>query len=360
MTDAARLDHVRRIADQFINFFNTGLDYAQSRNPLIEKSETGSRQLKNNYDWWKDMGMLEFLANYGRFIRVNQMLARDSIKNRLDSEQGIGFNEFTYQVLQAYDFYYLNQHFGVDVQVGGNDQYGNIVAGIDFISRLVRQDSTKEQSCYGLTVPLLTTASGVKFGKSAGNAIFIDPELTPSYQIYQFMYRTEDEDVQRFLYKFSMLPLSVIDRVVETHNSNKKDRFGQRVLAMEMCDLIHGDGEGYDNNVVSKTLYSKDSDTEFNSEDILRAFKKQNMVTPLTRKQLGESTVPQLLYLLSNGSHSKSEFRRKIQGNAVYLGRKKDDKIESVDTIIEPERLIDGKLLLLRAGKEYYIAELVD
>ncbi|QPG72906.1 hypothetical protein FOA43_000209 [Brettanomyces nanus] len=378
MSDNARLDHVKRIADQFLNFFSTALKYSQSRNPLIEYAETGSRQLKDNYEWWKDMGMLEFLAMFGRYFRVNQMLARDSIKSRLLSEQGIGFNEFTYQILQAYDFYYLNKNFGVDIQVGGRDQYGNIVAGIDLITRLGRHEENKDQgleldleqesksnlesqpSCYGLTVPLLTTASGVKFGKSAGNAIFIDRELTPSYEIYQFMYRTEDEDVQRFLYKFSMLPIPVIDRIVQAHDTDRKQRFGQRVLAMEMCDLIHGDGEGYDNELISKTLYSKELNIKFDTDELLRALKRQNMVTTLTRKQLAKTNATHLLFTLSKGAHSKSDFRRKIKSRAIIIGRNKKEKINAVDEIIKRNRLIDDKLLLLRAGKEYYIAEVVE
>lgn len=360
MSNDSRLDHVSRISNQLIGFFNTGFEYAQTRNPLITSDKSGSRQLKNNYEWWKDMKMLDFLAGYGRFIRVNQMLARDSIKNRLNSDQGIGFNEFTYQVLQAYDYYYLNKNFNVSIQVGGKDQYGNIVAGIDFISRLKKLEDAKKakEPLFGLTVPLLTTAAGVKFGKSAGNAIFIDKDLTPSYDIYQFMYRTEDVDVQRFLYKFSLLPISVIDQIVKVHNENKKLRFGQRVLAMEICDLIHGDGEGVTNNVISRVLYNNGATMD--ADVILDAFKKQNMVKTLTKKQLSQTNVPHLLFDLSGGLHSKSEFRRKIKSGAVFFGRSKKNKVREMDRIVKPSELIGGKLLILGAGKEMYVAEVVE
>lgn len=358
MATEKRLDHVARISKQFINFFDHGLDYAVTRNPAIDKTKTGTRQLKNNFEWWEGMGMLTFLAKYGRYIRVNQMLARDSIKSRLTSDQGIGFNEFTYQVLQAYDFWHLHNTYNVDVQVGGNDQYGNIVAGIDLIARLKNAQSEKEKErngsqCYGLTVPLLTTSAGVKFGKSAGNAIFIDRELTPSYQVYQHMYRSEDADVQKFLYKFSLLPLSVIDKVVQVHNADKKKRLGQTVLAMELCDLIHGDGEGYSNYIVSQTLYGKG---EIDADQVISAFRHQGMLGELKYSDLDIMSVPQLLFELSHGNKSKTEFRRMIKGGSVSVGRAKE-KITDPQTTIDRTKLIDDRLLMLRAGKDIYLAE---
>ncbi|GME80655.1 unnamed protein product [Ambrosiozyma monospora] len=361
MAQETRLTNVERISGQLVNFFKQGLSYSTTRNPLIESTQAGIQTLRNNFDWWKDIGMLDFLARYGRFIRVNQMLARDSVKSRLGSEQGLGFNEFTYQILQAFDFYHLNKNCGVDIQVGGNDQYGNIVAGVDLITRLKKQEGfNKDKECFGLTVPLLTTSNGVKFGKSAGNAIFISKELTPSYGIYQFMYNTTDEDVKRFLYKFSLLPTSLIDKVIEKHDANKKLRIGQKLLAIEMCDLIHGDGEGFNNFIISEVLFSKDSIDSFNADEILHAFKLQNMVTSIPRDEIEHTSVGNLLYSVSNGAKSKSEYRRMIKGGSVYVGNDKTTKFKSFEDPIDLEKyLIEEKLLLLRVGKQYHIIEVV-
>lgn len=185
-----RTNNVEHIQAQLSAFLERGAAYAATRG----YSSPGTKTLRNNASWWKPIGMLEFLATYGRHIRIGQMMARDSIKSRLESEAGIGFNEFTYQILQAYDFWHLYSTENCRVQVGGNDQWGNITAGIDLITRLNRQKrleqgdnekSTEEKEAFGITVPLLTTPSGEKFGKSAGNAIWIDPTMTRPYELYQ-------------------------------------------------------------------------------------------------------------------------------------------------------------------------------
>lgn len=361
MANETRLDHIDRISQQFLNFFKQALDYGKTRNPALKQMKNGTQELKNNFDWWKNMGMLEFLAIYGKHIRVNQMLSRESIKNRLNSDQGIGFNEFTYQLLQAYDFYYLNKNFNVDIQVGGNDQYGNIVAGVDLISRMRKAEETKNKNeIFGITVPLLTTSNGVKFGKSAGNAIFIDKELTSSYDIYQFMYNTTDEDVHKFLYKFSLLPTNVIDKIVEAHNTDKKARLGQRILAIEMCDLVHGDGEGFSNYIISEILFSKINIREnFKADDILDAFKKQNLVTCIKKDQLNELSIVNLLHQVADDNKSKSELRRMIKGGSIYIGNTKEGKISDAEYKVTDSDLIEGKLLLLKAGKKYHVVEVV-
>lgn len=362
MANQTRLDHVQRISNQFLNFFKKAIDYGKTRNPRIADISIGSQELKNNREWWKDMGMLEFLAQYGRHIRVNQMLARESIKNRLTSEQGIGFNEFTYQLLQAYDFYYLNKTYNVDIQVGGNDQYGNIVAGIDLIGRLRKAEKPRNaHEVYGVTVPLLTTSNGVKFGKSAGNAIFINEELTSSYDVYQFMYNTTDEDVQKFMYKFSLLPTTVIDKIVNAHNLDKKARLGQTILAIEMCDLIHGDGEGMNNYILSEVLFSKsDIREKFNADEILKALQKQNLVLKIARDELTELNIINLLHMSNNGGKSKAEIRRMIKGGSVYIGNTKAGKVSDPEYLINFETdVIDDKLLLLKIGKKFSFVEII-
>ncbi|KAG7889894.1 hypothetical protein KL936_002568 [Ogataea polymorpha] len=346
MEQQERLDNVARIEAQFEQFFSNGRRYAASRNHLLDRRH-GEVAVRNNHDWWKDMGFLEFLARYGRFIRVNQMLSRESIRSRLDSEQGIGFNEFTYQLLQAYDFYYLNENHGVDVQVGGNDQYGNIVAGLDLIDRLHPGERKK---AFGVTVPLLTTANGVKFGKSAGNAVFIDKSLTPSFQLYQFLYNTLDEDVAKLLYKFSLLPTALIERVCEFHRHNRALRLGQRLLAVELCDLLHGDGEGRANMVISDALYE---DTELDVDEVLAAFRRQNMITAVGKEEL--ASVGDLLHRKLAGV-SKKEIKRLLAGGAVSVGKQRV-KLSRWDDPVDRSLVVDGRLLLIRTGKQVHVFE---
>ncbi|GMM46709.1 tyrosine--tRNA ligase [Pichia kluyveri] len=361
MRDDIRKDHIERISQQFLNFFINAIKYGKTRNPEINNLQIGSQELKNNKEWWQNMGMLEFLAIYGKHIRVNQMLSRESIKNRLTSEQGIGFNEFTYQILQAYDFYYLNKTFNIDIQVGGNDQYGNIVAGVDLINRMRKVEESKfANEVYGLTVPLLTTSNGVKFGKSAGNAIFIDKELTSSYDVYQFMYNTTDEDIKKFMYKFSLLPTTIIDKIIDLHNTDKKVRLGQRILAIEMCDLIHGDGEGLSNYIISEILFSRnDIRGNFKADDVLDAFAKQNLVKDLSKEQLFSTNIVNILHEVSGGEKSKSEFKRMIKGGSIYIGNTKEGKITDSDYSIKADDLIEDKLLLLKAGKKFYVVKAI-
>ncbi|CAI8507148.1 unnamed protein product [Pichia kudriavzevii] len=362
MAEEARRDHVERISNQFLDFFQRAVEYGKTRNPEIASLSIGSQELKNNREWWKDMGFLHFLATYGRHIRVNQMLSRESIKARLSSDQGIGFNEFTYQILQAYDFYYLNKTYKVNIEVGGNDQYGNIVAGIDLINRLKKvEDSDRNDEVYGITVPLLTTSNGVKFGKSAGNALFIDKELTSAYDIYQFMYNTTDADVQTFLYKFSLLPVSVIDKIVDLHNMNKKLRIGQRVLAIEMCDLIHGDGEGLSNYIISEVLFSNSNIREnFKADEVLDAFKKQNLVCEFNRDEVLKTPIYQILYSACRGEKSKSEIKRMIKNGSFQIGNTKDGKVKDPDYCITENDVIEERLLVLKLGKKFYIVEVIN
>lgn len=361
MAQQTRLDNVARISSQLSSFFERAIQYGKSRNSHIAQLQPGTTTLQNNYSWWHDMPMLQFLALYGKHIRVNQMLSRDSIKSRIESAAGIGFNEFTYQILQAYDFYHLNKTRGVDIQVGGNDQYGNIVAGIDLISRLRKtEESAKSSPVFGITVPLLTTSNGVKFGKSAGNAIFIDKALTSSYNVYQFMYNTVDEDVHRFLYKFSLLPTKIIDRVVAAHAADPSQRLGQRLLALEMCDLIHGDGEGDNNFVISEVLFGKkDVRGNFTAEQLLAAFHSQGMVHQLPRNELLQTSLLNLVHKCCGGTKSKSELRRMVKAGSVYLGNTKTHKVADPEATVDTAQLLDDKVLLIRVGKQFHVLESV-
>lgn len=341
MASEVLLDNITRINGQLRQFFENGLRYYQNRNGAT--SSKGKWTQVDNYDWWKDVSMLEFLAKYGRHIRIQSMLSRDSVSNRLSSSEGLGFNEFTYQVLQAYDFYHLYKERGVTVQVGGNDQWGNITAGIDLINR-VSSDSHKCPPM-GLTVPLLTTASGEKFGKSAGNAVFIDPELNTAYDIYQFFYNTPDADVSRFLKIFTLLPLDDIESIVEKHLKTPHLRAAQKLLAAEVTELLHGPGSGKESGIISDIIFGDTDVLKTSSADsMIGLFEKSRIM------QYAKRTDPLLDVLCRILRCSKSEARRKLAQGSVYLGVSRS-KV-SHDLIDWAPHLIEDKLLILRIGRQ--------
>lgn len=347
IADEAREQNVSKIQTQMGAFFTNGARYVKNLSINTPISE-GPVQTVNNFHWWEGVSFLGFLAQYGKHIRVGQMLARDSVKSRLDSESGIGFNEFAYQVLQAYDFWHLFKTHKVTVQVGGNDQWGNITAGIDLISRL-RQ--TKLQA-YGLTVPLLTTASGEKFGKSAGNAVFIDREITPSFDLYQHFIKTPDSEVEKLLKIFTFVPLKQIESIMAKHNEDPAYRNAQRVLANEVTDLIHGVGAGKSASVVSQILYPLPDIAypEISPETLIHSFETADILKSLP------NSIGQPFSKLVAELHgcSKKEAKKLVYQGAVYYGYDRL-KVDPSDTmLLTVDQLIDGKLLLLRVGKSKY------
>ena len=338
LADATRLENVRRISGQFKRFFENGREYHGSR---VAPAQSGHAVVVNNVEWWKDMGLLDFLARYGRHIRVQNMLGRDSVSARLSSGSGMGFNEFSYQILQAYDFYHLHTHHGVAIQVGGGDQWGNITAGIDLIGRL--SPGAAANPAFGVTVPLLLTASGAKFGKSAGNAVFVDPVITPSYQLYQFFVNTSDADVARFLRLFTMLPLSAIDEAVAAHTVAPQRRLAQRLLAREVVDLLHGLGHGKDAETVSDVLFGG-ARVDLPAGELLRLFTDAGILREAPRSA---SLVD--LMCLATGS-SRAEARRKLVQGAVYLGPDRSRPAQDIADL--SPHMIEDRVLLLRIGKQ--------
>lgn len=357
MEAGTRISNVGHIEKQMATFFSRGIEYAKLRNFPVQPA---SNEVLNNFTWWKDIGMLEFLAKYGRHIRVSQMLARDSISSRLNSAEGLGFNEFTYQILQAYDFYHMFKTDGVNIQVGGNDQWGNITAGVDLILRLKPKD---DNDAYGITVPLLTTPLGEKFGKSAGNAVFIDSEMTTPYQLYQFFINVPDEMVQRLLRSFTLLPIDVIDKVVESSEQDPTVRKAQRVLAREVVDLLHGPGTGDEMAYISSFLFTTPDmpfEDEVSADKLIKAFEKLGILHYryfLDYPNINDLKLSTLLADITG--KSKREVKNLLAQGAVYMGTDRHQVQDPEDIILfDKERLIDGKLLLVRLGKNnYYVVE---
>ncbi|GMM57519.1 tyrosine--tRNA ligase [Maudiozyma humilis] len=345
MSTDTRLDNVSRITAQLKRFFQNGLTYYESKyKESTNSAGPGVYTMTNNYNWWKDVKMIEFLAQYGKHIRIQSMLARDSVSARLESQGSLGFNEFTYQILQAYDFYHLYKNEKTNIQIGGNDQWGNITAGIDLINRVEQgTPRLKEDPPFAITVPLLTTSNGQKFGKSAGNAIFLDEEINTPYDIYQFFLNTTDEDVSRFLKIFTLMPLAEVSKVVATHQDAPHLHYGQRVLAKEVTEMIHGPEKATDASVVSDVLFSNGKITQSGSE-LIRLFSGARILKQSQRDTDLVSIVADLMQC------SKSEAKRKVNQGGVYLGPERIPV--SQNTKEWTNFLIDDEVLLVRVGKQ--------
>ena len=342
MADDTRLDNVSRITSQLKRFFRNGSEYYNNKYNS-DQNGTGEYLMTNNYNWWKDVKMIDFLAMYGKHIRIQSMLSRDSVSARLNSQGSLGFNEFTYQILQAYDFYHLYKNENTTIQIGGNDQWGNITAGIDLINR-VEQNSkqVKENPPFAITVPLLTTSNGQKFGKSAGNAIFLDEEINTAYDIYQFFLNTTDEDVSRFLKIFTLMPMDKISKVIKAHNEKPQLRYGQAVLAKEVTEMIHGTKKAEDAETISKILFGKYDSVD--SKELIRLFSEARILKEAKSDTDVVSLVSELMQC------SKGEAKRKVSQGSVYLGNNKIRITENITDL--SQYLIDGEVLLLRVGKQ--------
>lgn len=371
-----REDNVANINAQIKTFFKNGLKYAKSRNvPGAEDSTALEQAVKsaNNADWWNSVKFLDFLKNYGLLIRVSQMLARDSILSRLNSHVGIGYNEFSYQVLQAYDFWHLMKEHNVSVQVGGNDQWGNITAGVDFISRAQKKfgglgADKKEVPAFGLTVPLLTTAKGEKFGKSVGNAVFINDKMTSPYQLYQFFVNTEDDMVGKLLKMFTLLPMESIEgQILRKHKKDPGLRIAQRVLAREVVDLVHGPGVGDEMAYITGFLFPTPDQPfvdDVTSEKLTSMFKNLGILQDMSLSSFENPHEVRMSSLVAKiTGKSKSETKKIIRAGGVYLGLDRTQLIDEDDVVLfdKENHLIEGLLLLVRVGKQnYYMVKIID
>jgi tyrosyl-tRNA synthetase len=354
-----RVDNVVQIQNQITSFLQNGVEYAKLRNFPVK---TGEISTANNASWWQSIKMLDFLANYGRHIRVSSMLGRDSILSRLLSQQGLGFNEFTYQILQAYDFWHLFKVENVNMQVGGNDQWGNITAGIDLISRLQRHENTKkDEQTFGMTVPLLTTPTGEKFGKSAGNAVFIDKAVTSPFQLYQYFINTPDEMVNKLLKIFTLLPLQTIEtEIIPRHQADPGLRLAQRILAREVVDLIHGVGVGEEMAYITGFLFptpDQPFDDELSADKLISNFQRSGVLVNYRYDEFEDISDLKMSTLLSKIlGKSKRETKTLIKSGGIYLGLERDQFEDPEDVVYfdKDNHLIDGKLLLVRVGKQNY------
>ena len=296
--------------------------------------------LVNNYDWLSKIDLLSFLRDYGKNFSVNSMLAKDVVASRLD--KGISFTEFSYQILQSIDFKYLNEEYGISLQIGGADQWGNITSGIDLIRR------TNKNKAFGLTIPLMLKADGTKFGKTAGGAVWLDPEKTSPYEFYQFWVNQDDRDVVKYLKYFTFLSKEEIEEL-EMHTLKSPElRIAQKRLAEEVTRFVHGDVALQEAIKISEILF-KGNVSDLMLEQI-KAIGNSMPRISLSRNGIRENIVDILVQceLVS----SKRQAREDISNGAIYMN---GSIVNSVEEHLVPHPNGNGDYILLRRGKRKYI-----
>jgi tyrosyl-tRNA synthetase len=319
---------------------------------FLDTEGSGGVQLINNLDWLSELGFLEFLRDTGKYYTVNQMLAKESVKTRLerskDGAEGISFTEFTYMLMQAYDFLHLFDSQNCRLQLGGSDQWGNITAGIELIGRL------RGEQAYGVVMPLITTASGQKFGKSEEGTVWLDADRTSPYRFYQYWFNTEDDDVERYLKFFTLMSADEIAGIVKEHRAAPHKRLGQMELGRDITRRVHGDDGLKRAEVATKALF--DGDLKALSEQDLRdVFADVPSVAlrdvPEFKSPFGVADI----CVWSGLAKSRGEARRLIQGGGVYLNnRRVEDHAVEIDT---SERLFGRYLVLRKGAKNYYLVD---
>jgi len=296
-------------------------------------------RLLNNADWFRDLRFIDFLRETGKHFSVGGMLAKESVKTRV-SGAGISYTEFSYMILQAYDFLYLFDQEKCALQVGGSDQWGNITAGIELIRRV------RGKPAHGLTFPLITTAAGAKFGKTEAGNLWLDPERTSPYRFYQYWIQTDDRDVGRFLRYFTFLSLEEIAGVEEAHLAKPEERGGQRRLAREATLLVHGEDAAQSAERASQILFGGALEG-IAERDLLAAAEE----VPRTARP-GGADLPLVDTLVETGlCRSKSMARKDLQGGGIYVNNR---RIAEEDAALSRGDLLFGRYVLLRKGKKNY------
>jgi len=303
---------------------------------LMDFSGDAAATMVNNHDWTKDVTLLAFLRDVGKHVTVNQMVAKESVKSRMEGEHGISFTEFSYMLLQAFDFWVQHEQFGCRLQIGGSDQWGNITAGIDLTRK--RSGAT----VHGLTWPLITRSDGQKFGKSVDGAVWLDPERTLPYEFHQYWMRTDDRDVERFLLQLTLLPLERISEVMDEHASAPERRHAQRVLADEVTELIHGPDEVRRSNLAAGALFGG-ADLDAEALEALRGIVPETSVAADVLK--GEEPVVELL-IATGVCSSKGDARRTVDQGGIRLNG------ERIGVLSAPVAAVDGRFVLVQKGKK--------
>jgi tyrosyl-tRNA synthetase len=314
---------------------------------------SNAAQLVNNYDWFKGFGFLDFIRDTGKHLTVNYMMAKDSVKNRISGEdrEGMSFTEFTYQLIQGYDFLHLYRQHGVKLQMGGSDQWGNITTGTELIRRQAQGEA------FALTTPLIRKADGTKFGKTEKGNLWLDPKRTSPYEFYQFWLNASDEDVKNYLRIFTLLDRATVEGMEKEHDTAPQNRLLQKTLAKDITTRVHGQDELDFALAATELLFGK------GTIDQLKALSEERFVSVFVGAGVPVAELPReaitagvnVVDLFTDKSQlvaSKGEARKLLQGNGLSLNKEKvanDPKLS-----ISADKLINGRYLLLQKGKKDY------
>mgnify|MGYP000950216481 FL=1 len=295
-------------------------------------------EMVNNYDWFSDISFIDFLRDVGKYYTVNYMMSKESVKKRI--ETGISYTEFAYQIMQGYDFFILNQKYGVTLQIGGSDQWGNMTAGTELLRR--KADKTG----HVITVPLITDATGKKFGKSEGNAVWLNAEKTSPYEMYQFWMNVMDDDAVRFLKIFTFLSLDEIEKIRQQFEAAPHERLAQKILAREVVSLVHGEKAYQEALNITEQLFAG------NIKNLSVKELKQGLrgVPNYQVKEEDSLNIVDLL-VVAGVVNSKRQAREDVQNGAIYLN---GDRIQDLDYTLSDTDKLENELTVIRRGKKKY------
>ncbi|MFM0788362.1 tyrosine--tRNA ligase [Streptococcus suis] len=295
-------------------------------------------EMVNNYDWFSDISFIDFLRDVGKYYTVNYMMSKDSVKKRI--ETGISYTEFAYQIMQGYDFYELNDKHNVTLQIGGSDQWGNMIAGTELLRRKA------DKSGHVMTVPLITDSTGKKFGKSEGNAVWLDADKTSPYEMYQFWLNVMDDDAVRFLKIFTFLSLDEIAEIEKQFDAARHERLAQKILAKEVVTLVHGE-EAYNQALnITEQLFAG------NIKNLSAKELKQGLSNVPNYAVQAEDNLNIVELLVTSGIvNSKRQAREDVQNGAIYVN---GERVQDLDYTLSDSDKIDGELTVIRRGKKKY------
>jgi len=330
------LNGIKKQLEQFLDF---------------DAAKPNAAEMANNYDWFKNISFIEFLRDAGKHITVNYMMAKDSVKKRIEGETGISYTEFAYQLMQGYDFYWLYKNKHCKLQMGGSDQWGNITTGTELVRRKAGGEA------FALTCPLLTKADGGKFGKSEQGNVWLAPDKTSPYNFYQFWLKAADTDAEKWIKIFTFLTKETIEQLIADHRKDAAARLLQKTLAKEVTIFVHGE-EGYRQAVetTEKLFGQQDAPAESLSVEDLEAMEGVTKFDyELSKVQAGVDVVTFLAE--TKIFPSKGEARKMVQGGGVSINRK---KVDDVQFALSPSLLLHGQYMLIQRGKKnYYLVKAV-
>ena len=294
----------------------------------------------NNYDWFKDYNYIDFLRDVGKYVNVAYMINKDLVKRQM--EVGISYAEFSYMLIQGYDFKYIHDNYGATLQFGGSDQWGNLTTGIELIRKL------NNEEVYAFSVPLIVDSTGKKLGKSYGNALWLDENKTSSYEMYQYILNFEDVMIEEYLKKYTFLSKEKIEDIMKQHNEAPHLRIAQKRLAKEVIEFIHSE-ESYNKAIRITEALFKGNFSDLSNEELEEAFKGNEV----KKVELNKNIVDILVDL--NAASSKREAREFISGNSIEI---KGEKVTDINTIIDETYLTNNTYLIIKRGKKnYYIGK---